>query len=183
MADPYQTLGVSADVSDAELRSAYRRMVRLHHPDHNGGSVESARRFEAVQEAYTQILTMRRTHAAKAAGAAREAGHRGTAPPSDPGVESRLADLERELRAAHAARQRARQAAREAARANAPQRPSDEELGYVETDDSLSKIIADAASELTERVSEVRREHPVPKSLSDLIDELGSKLTGEPPER
>ncbi|HEY3728142.1 MAG TPA: J domain-containing protein [Solirubrobacteraceae bacterium] len=183
MADPYQTLGVSAGVSDAELRSAYRRLVRLHHPDHNGGSIESARRFEAVQEAYTQILTMRKAHVAQAAGAGREAGRQSTAPPSDPNVESRLARLERELRAAHAARERARQAAREAARANAPQRPSDEELGYVKTNDSFSKIFADAASELSERVSEVRRDHPVPKSLSDLIDELGSKLTGEPPER
>jgi len=36
--DPYQTLGVDAGASDAELHAAYRRMVQLHHPDHNGGS-------------------------------------------------------------------------------------------------------------------------------------------------
>jgi DnaJ-class molecular chaperone len=174
-------------------------MARLHHPDHNGGSLESARRFEAVQEAYTQILTLRRTHAAAGAGAAREA-RQSQAPPShaDAGVEARLADLERELRKAQAARDQARRAARDAARAQAPgperERPSDEELGYVETDDSFSKILADAASEVSgrisqarsevsDRVSEARHEHPVPKSFSELIDELAAKLTGEPPER
>src|SRR5437588_11747898 len=84
MTDPYQTLGVSPDVSDAELRTAYRRLVRLHHPDHNGGSVESARRFEAVQEAYTAVLSMRRNHVAGAAaggsgGSASSASSAGTA--------------------------------------------------------------------------------------------------------
>src|SRR5690348_10210013 len=86
--DPYATLGVSPGVSDQELRSAYRRMVRLHHPDHNGGSVESARRFEAVQEAYTQIRELRK--------------HAAPPPPprtsQDPGLDDRLRDIERELR-------------------------------------------------------------------------------------
>jgi curved DNA-binding protein CbpA len=203
--DPYQILGVDPAVSDADLRAAYRRQVRLHHPDHNGGSLESTRRFEAVQEAYTDVLAQRRNHAAGAAAGTGRAGSRpgprgrerpGTSGPDpDAGVESRLADLERELRQAQAERDRARRAAREAARVaeaeraaamahgEAPERPSDEELGYIHTDDSFSKIFADAASDLSERLSEARREHHVPKSVSDLIDELGSKLTGEPPER
>ncbi|MGB0093634.1 MAG: J domain-containing protein, partial [Solirubrobacteraceae bacterium] len=57
--DPYQTLGVGPTVSDRELRSAYRRLVLLHHPDHNGGSAESARRFEEIQEAYAQVTRLR----------------------------------------------------------------------------------------------------------------------------
>jgi DnaJ like chaperone protein len=32
-ADPHTVLGVAHDVSDAELKSAYRRLVREHHPD------------------------------------------------------------------------------------------------------------------------------------------------------
>ena len=57
--DPYRTLGISANASEDEVRAAYRRLVQLHHPDHNGGSAESARRFEAVQEAYAQIRSAR----------------------------------------------------------------------------------------------------------------------------
>lgn len=204
MADPYKILGVGPDVSDAELRAAYRRQVRLHHPDHNGGSVESARRFEAVQEAYTAVLAMRRDHAAGQAKQARAT----SAPSGSPNIESRLADLERELRAAKAARERSREAAREAAREarerarqaareatqterpDDPGRPSDEELGYIKTDDSFSKILSDAAAGLSERfsdasdkLSEVNREHHVTQSVADLIDELGSRLTGEKRDR
>jgi curved DNA-binding protein CbpA len=195
--DPYQTLGVSAAVSDEELRAAYRHQVQLHHPDHNGGSAESARRFEQVQEAYAQIRAARRSVPRSGAarsgagggsrrgrsGAARSgASAAGPASPrasADPAVESRLADLERELREAHLARERARAEARRVAAQNA-RRPSDEELGYVTTDDSFSKILSDAASELSDRFSEAR-EHPAARRVSDLIDELEAKLTGEPP--
>jgi hypothetical protein len=188
VADPYQILGVSPRVSDAELRAAYRKLVRLHHPDHNGGSLESARRFEAVQEAYTQALAQRRRQATPSPGP-------GASPSrADPVVDARLADLERELRQAQGERERARRLAQQAARAAAAEhaaamargeirdRPSDEELGYYDTDDSFSKIFADAASELSERLSEAGHDHRVPKPISELIDELGSKLTGNPPE-
>ncbi|MGO9883725.1 MAG: J domain-containing protein, partial [Solirubrobacteraceae bacterium] len=57
--DPYATLGVSPGASDAELRAAYRRLVQLHHPDHNGGSAESALRFEEVQNAYARVRQLR----------------------------------------------------------------------------------------------------------------------------
>jgi curved DNA-binding protein CbpA len=176
--DPYATLGVSPAASDAELRAAYRRLVQLHHPDHNGGSRESALRFEAVQAAYGQVRELR----ARGGPGARRGAQSPPRHAADPGLDARLADMEEELRAAQAAREKARQAAREAAaRAEPRPRATDEELGYVRTDDSFSKILADAASELSEHLSEAR-EHGVPKRLSDLIDELGSKLTGEPPE-
>jgi curved DNA-binding protein CbpA len=178
--DPYGKLGVTPSATDAELRAAYRRLVQLHHPDHNGGSAESARRFEEIQAAYARIRQLRDgpARADQASGAPKRA-------PVDPDLESRLADMERGLRDARAAREaaeRAKQAAREAAarvrqaarEASAPEgagRPSDEELGYVTTDDSFSKIVSDARSALTERFSEAR-EHPAAKRVSDLIDEL-----------
>src|SRR6478752_6573313 len=85
--DPYRVLEVSPGASSEELHDAYRRLVKLHHPDRNGGSEESARRFEEIQQA------------AEAAEAVRD----------------RMATLERELREAQSARERARRAAREAA--------------------------------------------------------------------
>ncbi len=97
--------------------------------------------------------------------------------------------MEAELRAARDdAMRRAREAAAQAAaRArDARDRPSDEELGYITTDDSFSKILSDAASGIAERLTEAEqeaRDSPVTKRFADLIDELGSKLTGKPPDR
>ena len=169
--DPYEVLGLGPGVSDAELRSVYRHLVLLHHPDHNDGSPESARRFEEIQEAYAQIQDQRK-HAPRQAEVPPRA-------PVDPEVESRLLDLEREVSNAHAARERARRAAAEAAAATS-KRPSDEELGYVRTDDSLSKLLSDARGEFSERLAQAA-EHPAGKRLTDLIDELEAKLTGRPP--
>jgi hypothetical protein len=62
-----------------------------------------------------------------------------------------MADLERELREkARAARERARRAAREAAAAAKGKRASDEELGYIKTDDSLGKVVADGLDEFAD---------------------------------
>ena len=173
--DPYQTLGVAPSATDAELRAAYRRLVQLHHPDHNGGSPESARRFEEVQEAYAEVRRRRETGAA--------AGRATRSP--DPDVEARLAAMEQELRAARDARERAAREARRATeqtirevREMAGNRASDEELGYYTTDDSFSKILDDAASELSERLADAR-DSEAGHRVSDLIDELASKLTGD----
>lgn len=209
--DPYQTLGVSRSASDAEVRAAYRRLVQLHHPDHNGGSAESAQRFEAVQEAYAEVRRLRaagvsasgasRTGGGGAgtaggAGAAGGAGTGGGAGAADPNLEARLAAMEQELKAARTAREQAIREAREATeraareareatdqavrdvREMAGDRPSDEELGYYSTDDSVSRILDDAASELSERFTEAR-DSPAGHRVSDLIDELAAKLTGE----
>jgi curved DNA-binding protein CbpA len=189
--DPYVTLGVARAADDAELRAAYRRLVQLHHPDHNGGSPDSARRFEEVQEAYAEVRRQRQSGGgARRAGARRTSPSTSAPPPSgDSDIGSRLAAMEAELRSARdEAVRRARQAAAQAAaRAQGDRdRPSDEELGYITTDDSFSKILSDAASGISERVTEAQqdaRDSPVTKRFADLIDELGSKLTGEPPDK
>jgi hypothetical protein len=134
-------------------------------------------------------------------------------PAADPALEARLAAMERELQAARARReQAARAAAQEAARAvadgTARQRTragatrregghpaSDEELGYYSTDDSFSKIFDDFADQVAARLAETRPPHRNdpprtaspgrggPRSVADWIDEIGSRLTGEPPRR
>jgi curved DNA-binding protein CbpA len=141
-------------------------LVQLHHPDHNQGSAESARRFEAIQEAYARIRQVR----------GRPTSDRESAPSAgtDPDLEARLAEMERELREAHEARERARRAAAVAAARN-DQRPSDEELGYVTTDDSFAKILADARAELTDRFADTR-EQPAGERIADLLDDLAARL-------
>jgi curved DNA-binding protein CbpA len=177
--DPYRTLGVSPGASDDELHAAYRQLVKRHHPDHNGGSADATRRFQEIQEAYERVKEMRAT------GAPRARTH--TPPPPSRSadaddVAARMADLERELHDARERQERARQAAREAV-ADATGRPSDEELGYVTTDDSFSKILADARSELSDRLSGAR-EHPAVRRVADLIDgidDLASRMSRRPP--
>ena len=204
MRDPYEVLGVSPAASETELRAAYRKLVQRHHPDHNRGSLESAWNFEEVQEAYARVREMRAAGAIRTAGmSAAGAGASGTSAAdeaSGESIEARLADLERQVREARAARAEAEAAAADARRraraagSDARElagRPSDEELGYVTTDDSFSKILEDAASklgawlseaesEMSDRVTDAQR-HPARERVADLIEELEGRLGRKPP--
>jgi molecular chaperone DnaJ len=50
--DYYQTLGVARDAAEDEIRKAYRKLARKHHPDLNPGDKAAEDRFKKVQEAY-----------------------------------------------------------------------------------------------------------------------------------
>jgi hypothetical protein len=171
--DPYAVLGVAPDVSDAELRRVYRGLVMRHHPDHNGGSVESAARFAQIQSAYATIAQARLgADATPAASAA-----------ATPNLDARIAALERELAAkreaqARQAQEQARlareQATKRAAAARAPaqgdrQRPTPEQLGYYTTEDSFTKIIDDAAAKLGARLRGSEAAKQFTRRLSDLL--------------
>lgn len=49
--DFYKVLGVSKDVSDAELKKTYRKLARQYHPDSNPGDAKAEARFKEISEA------------------------------------------------------------------------------------------------------------------------------------
>src|SRR4051794_41935230 len=52
MADYYQTLGVQRGASDAEIKTAYRKLAMTYHPDRNNGAKEAEEKFKEITEAY-----------------------------------------------------------------------------------------------------------------------------------
>lgn len=54
-ADYYGVLGVEPEATPDEIKSAFRRLAREHHPDATGGDPESERRYKQVSEAYAVL--------------------------------------------------------------------------------------------------------------------------------
>jgi len=50
--DYYSTLGVAKTATDKEIKTAYRKMARKHHPDVNPGDKAAETRFKELTEAY-----------------------------------------------------------------------------------------------------------------------------------
>ncbi|HYL34125.1 MAG TPA: DnaJ C-terminal domain-containing protein [Stellaceae bacterium] len=49
--NPYEVLGVARDASEEDIRRAYRRLAKQHHPDLNPGNKEAESRFKEVSAA------------------------------------------------------------------------------------------------------------------------------------
>ena len=56
MTDYYKILGVRRTASRTEIKSAYRKLARLRHPDVNPGSEEAAREFTLLSKAYHILI-------------------------------------------------------------------------------------------------------------------------------
>src|SRR6478752_5038168 len=50
--DYYEVLQVTREVTEVELKVAYRKLAMQHHPDRNPGSKEAEAKFKEVNEAY-----------------------------------------------------------------------------------------------------------------------------------
>ncbi len=50
--DHYATLGVAQNASQDEVKKAYRKLARKHHPDRNPGDEQAEARFKEISQAY-----------------------------------------------------------------------------------------------------------------------------------
>jgi molecular chaperone DnaJ len=53
--DFYDTLGVAHDVSDEEIKKAYRKLVLQYHPDRNPGSAAAEEKIREINAAYEVV--------------------------------------------------------------------------------------------------------------------------------
>ena len=51
MSDPYSVLGVSRTASEAEIRKAFRKLAKKHHPDLNPGDKAAEAKFKEISQA------------------------------------------------------------------------------------------------------------------------------------
>jgi molecular chaperone DnaJ len=56
MKDPYQVLGVPRNASESDIKAAFRRLGKEHHPDRNPDDENALQRFKEINAAY-QILS------------------------------------------------------------------------------------------------------------------------------
>ena len=54
--DPYKILGIDRDATGKQVKAAYRKLAKKHHPDTNPGDTEAAARFRDITDA-CNILT------------------------------------------------------------------------------------------------------------------------------
>lgn len=57
--DPYALLELEPGASGDEIKKAWRRLARRHHPDLNPDDPDAAARFQAIQEAYEALTSGR----------------------------------------------------------------------------------------------------------------------------
>jgi len=61
--DFYEVLGVSRDVDEATLKSAYRKLALQLHPDRNPGDAEAEEKFKEASEAYAVLSDLEKRRA------------------------------------------------------------------------------------------------------------------------
>jgi len=62
--DYYKTLGVPRTASQAEIKKAFRKLAREHHPDRNAGDKAAEQRFKDINEANAVLADAEKRHLA-----------------------------------------------------------------------------------------------------------------------
>ena len=53
--NPYEVLGVSPSMSEVEIKSRYRKLVKMYHPDASGGNPT---KFMEIQKAWEDLKSL-----------------------------------------------------------------------------------------------------------------------------
>ncbi len=86
MRNPYEVLGVSAQASDDEVKKAYRTLSKKYHPDaniNNPNKEAYTEKFKEVQNAYDQIMQMRKNGTSFQSGRSTYGSYGGSSEASD----------------------------------------------------------------------------------------------------
>jgi molecular chaperone DnaJ len=78
--DYYEVLGVARNASEQDLKSAFRRLAKEHHPDRNSGDKEAEQKFREAAEAYEALKDPQKRAAYDQFGHAAFDGGRGAGP-------------------------------------------------------------------------------------------------------
>ena len=60
MSNPYDILCIDKNASKEDIKRAYRKLSLEHHPDRNGGSEESTKKFQEINAAYERLTNQQK---------------------------------------------------------------------------------------------------------------------------
>ena len=91
--DYYEVLGVPKTATEDEIKSAYRKLARKHHPDVNPGDKSAEEKFKEINEAYAVLSDLDKRKRYDALGPNWKAGEEFRPPPGWEGAHAQYGDF------------------------------------------------------------------------------------------